>query len=454
MAMSNGVTGGVFATLEDLQASKPRVDTQVSLKGIDYTIDTTDFGNGIAVNSLFANPVIGTTTALINSTYQVQAGDVRETSGFNSPGDGGGAQWRATGNTIAASQTPTQTGSATCSDANGNEYELLESFNSGKSLGDLSTSDANIANRITETPIYNGNEQSILTAFDGDFSRCSLAIDHRIEGSDTLTQPATGYVYYPPAYPNYGFLFNTSGHNESLDSNDGRTAACYHRVRLDHNGQGDAVAYNGSVLVRNNKAGSTSFLANPAAVLFNGDVFGGADGVYLNPREIGMADNGFDVAAVGDVIKGARTNNTGDKDVWWQGYRAQNTGTLPWDTFANCVGAFNFGVDLSYGNFGADEAAITLKEGQRVYFNVTATDTLSRFPTVTNDYFEYSGGVFKVVVGNSAVLQVSNGQLTSPRPINSSTRFDVGGNQGATGSFTAQSGETITVTGGIITDIT
>lgn len=54
--MSNGVTGGVFANLTDLQASKPRVDTIVALKtGERYSIDSLDAGSGIAVNGLFAN---------------------------------------------------------------------------------------------------------------------------------------------------------------------------------------------------------------------------------------------------------------------------------------------------------------------------------------------------------------------------------------------------------------
>lgn len=58
MTMSNGVTGGVFATLADLQASKARVDTIVQLtNGAKYSVDVADGGAGLGVNGLFANPI-------------------------------------------------------------------------------------------------------------------------------------------------------------------------------------------------------------------------------------------------------------------------------------------------------------------------------------------------------------------------------------------------------------
>ena len=371
-----------------------------------------------------------TTVQLIALSNTFAVGSVIDTLGYTSNGDGGGASWKKTATTGTASQSPAQLVDALLNDASGNQWALVEGINSGRALGDLLAQNSNISNDISTQPTYTGSEASVTTAFDGDFSKCSLAIEHRITGADTLTQPAAGYVYYPPAYPNYQYMFNTSGHNESLTGNSGRTAACVHRVKVDHNGQGDAVAFNASVLVRNTKASSTSFLANPAAVLFNGDAFAAADGSYLNVREIGMHDQGFDVAAVGDVIKGDRSNNTGAKDVWWQGYRAQNTGTLPWDVFASAVGEFNYGLDFTYSDFGTDEAAITLKAGQRIYFNATGGDSLSRFPTaLPTDYIDYSAGTLKIVVGGSPTLQVSSGQVTSTKPFNTTAHYKNNGTQ-------------------------
>lgn len=127
--MSNGVTGGVFATLADLQASKPRVKTRVELvAGERYSIDAENFGEGIAVNGLFANPTEGLTTSLINSTAPVYVDEIRTTAGYRTKGDGGGAQWKFTGVTgQTPSQSPADLGEGALTDASGNKWELVVS---------------------------------------------------------------------------------------------------------------------------------------------------------------------------------------------------------------------------------------------------------------------------------------------------------------------------------------
>lgn len=60
MNMSNGVTGGVFATLADLQASKPRVDTRVGLlssRSFEVS-DTPKTVNKALSNGLYANQIV------------------------------------------------------------------------------------------------------------------------------------------------------------------------------------------------------------------------------------------------------------------------------------------------------------------------------------------------------------------------------------------------------------
>lgn len=159
MTMSNGVSGGVFANLADLQASRPREDTQVSLNGDVYTIDQTNFGEGIAVNSLFANPVKMTLTSLLNSTRERQAGDIVEIVGYSVAGDGGAASWKVTGNTITASQSPAQLSDAKCSDALGNEFEVINELKP-EILGGVSSLDAvwglllSIPKKVTFDGIY------------------------------------------------------------------------------------------------------------------------------------------------------------------------------------------------------------------------------------------------------------------------------------------------------------
>jgi hypothetical protein len=268
---------------------------------------------------------------------------------------------------------------------------------------------------VKGAPSSLGSENSIETAFNGDLSKVNFSVEHRITGSDTAGQPATGYLYRPEITPHYTFLYNSSGWNQSTTTSAGRTGICAYRTNVYHAGQGDVVAYNANVYCNSTKVGSTSFLANPAAVLFNGDVSSGADGVYLNPYEIGMTDNGYDVAGVGHVVKMNRTNSTGAKSAWWAGYRAQSIGSVPIDVGYSAYGLMSIGLDFSFvtlPNSGTyNNAAITLKADQRIYGNSNGTDTsgLGRYPSNLNtDYFTYSSSLsaWNFVVGNASVLQL------------------------------------------------
>jgi hypothetical protein len=227
---------------------------------------------------------------------------------------------------------------------------------------------------ITTRPATLGNHDSIDTAFNGDLSKLMLPIEHRTTGAATLGQPATGYLYTPEAAGIYLHSYNASGHNQGTADNVGRTGATAMRVKVFNAGQGDHVAYNASGFVTGTKAGSTHWLANPAAVLFNGDLQAGADGVYLNPYETICNDGGFDVACVGVVNNFVRTNATGAKSTVWNGYRAQSQGTAACDAVVSATGAWRSGLDFTPASvdFGADQAAIALKTGQRIYFNANA----------------------------------------------------------------------------------
>lgn len=285
--------------------------------------------------------------------------------------------------------------------------------------GRVTTADGNKRGKwfsnITAAPSTLGNHDSIETAFNGDLSHSIFQIEHRITGATTLGQPTTGYTYTPEAYPFYGVLYNSSGYNHSTTGNGGRTGAAFSRVNVKQYGQGDAVAYNATCLVASQKAGATHFLAQPAGVLFNGDMDAGADYVYLNPRELALYDNGYDVACIGDVINMERTNVTGGQSCWWGGYRVQSNGSQPIDNVLSLVGKARVGLDLAMSttDFGTNKAAISLKAGQRIYGNNFSTNG-NYTDGFNGDYFEYSSGIsgWNFVVGGSSRLQVTGGQVT------------------------------------------
>ncbi len=275
---------------------------------------------------------------------------------------------------------------------------------------------------ISAAPATTGTHTSIETAYNGDLSRMQEGREHRITGTATLGQPTSGYLYTPEAYARYGWLYSSSGWNESTSSTTGRTAAVFDRVKVYNAGQGDAVAFNASCFVTGTRAGSTSFLANPAVSIINGDLTTDTAGTYLNPGEWALNDGGVDCSGIGWVVNLTRSVATGAKGAWWAGFRVQSKGAEEIDVAFSAYGPANIGLDLSFLTLPSsgtyNSSAITLKAGQRVYMNVSATDStsLSRFPAGlgTGEYFEYSSGIsgFNFVVSNGSVLQLVSNQVT------------------------------------------
>ena len=113
-----------------------------------YKVGNSDLGSATILNNgLFANPVTAdttfpTTTQLINGARPLKTGDIIETSGYANPGDGGGAKWKVTGNTITASQTPLATVKGAISDASGKEYVIIDDTIIVNQLGCLPTATA------------------------------------------------------------------------------------------------------------------------------------------------------------------------------------------------------------------------------------------------------------------------------------------------------------------------
>ena len=285
---------------------------------------------------------------------------------------------------------------------------------------------------ISQLPTDDGSAHATIdTSFSGDLRGVRFPVYHKVTGAATLGQPTTGYESIPEAMPFYIWLDNESGWNNSTSSNDGRTGIAALRVRIQNDGQGDAYGLWVTGGISSTKSGSTSFLANPAAVIVGGNLAASVDGAYLNPGEFLLSDNGTrDIAAVGWVVNLNRTITTGAKDVFWAGYKVQSIGSGSVDVAYNAKGPFRFGLDLSFCDFGANQAAITLKADQRIYGNVTATDPsgLSRYPSaVSTTYQTYSSslGAWHFVVNNNSALQIYGTQIISPQAIRSDTEFRV-----------------------------
>ena len=94
-------------------------------------------------------------------------------------------------------------------------------------------------------------------------------------------------------------LTNSSGWNNSLSGNGGRTGVSDLFIRLDQYGQGDLNGIGVFGVVASTRAGATSYLAEPAIECFGGELFGGGAGQYIEfDGDNDINDNGFDIAAV------------------------------------------------------------------------------------------------------------------------------------------------------------
>jgi hypothetical protein len=155
---------------------------------------------------------------------------------------------------------------------------------------------------IGSPPSSYGNWGSVVSAFNGDLSKVQIAMEHRITGATTLTQPATGYNNNPEAAAINMFTYNESGWNQGTADSDGRTGGHGMYLTAYQAGLGDLFCITAHGFVSGTKPGSTSFVANAATGLLNGGTYAGADGVYLNTIEIGADDQTYDAAATGMVV--------------------------------------------------------------------------------------------------------------------------------------------------------
>jgi hypothetical protein len=277
---------------------------------------------------------------------------------------------------------------------------------------------------IAAPPSAFGNWDSPDTAFNGDLSAMQRVVEHRISGATTLGQPATGYnLRRETAFEfTYTYVAPETGWNQGTATNEGRTGAIGAGRQMFHAGNGDGILHWGQIIATGTKAGSTHWLANPAAAFFGGDVFAGANGVYLQGiGDLNFFDNGLDVACQGLTFNFTRTNKTGAKSTDWTGIRLQSTqGTEGVNAWMAFVGKSDLGFDFSKSDFGTNQAAMALAANQRIYGNATNADTnsLSRFTNLGNAWLEYNSGItaWNFIVFNASIMQISNDRITMLRP--------------------------------------
>lgn len=249
--------------------------------------------------------------------------------------------------------------------------------------------------------------------FDGDNRQSAIQLDWRYEnnGTNPFGTAGSSYLYAPHIAPIFAQLRVGAdvGFNSTTTQNGpGRTGATVMRARVSHAGQGDAVCFNASAFVSGTKAGATSWLASPAAVLYNGDILAGADHVYLNTTEFRITSGAYDCAAIGAVYNMVRSVATGALGDGWDGIRIQSQGVAAINSGFRVDGLVDVVFNASRATSG-NQAALALATNQRIYFGASAAGNFGT--TLGTTYQAYDGTGIATVVGGSSQLKVTSTEV-------------------------------------------
>ena len=217
-----------------------------------------------------------------------------------------------------------------------------------------------------------------------DYSHALSAEEYFINGATTLGQPVHGYEYMPGAVPHMLFFNNSSGWNNSLTGNDGRTMAAGNRVIMQQNGGGDMSAYEAEIACGGMVKGPgglayTDWLAVPACGYQGGDISATQPDQYMQMQEWHFADQGNDVAVVGSTMGYTRNSTTapGLNNRWVDQLSTCNlfpvTGSLPCDAQHVVSGMWRIGLDFAEIDTHIT-APIAMQAGQMITLNSAGTD--------------------------------------------------------------------------------
>ncbi len=265
-----------------------------------------------------------------------------------------------------------------------------------------------------------------------DYSHALRAEEYFINGATTLGQPVHGYEYMPGAVPHILFFNNSSGWNNSLTGNDGRTMAAGNRVIMQQNGGGDMSAYEAEISCGGTVKGPgglayTDWLAVPACGYQGGDISSTLPHQYMQMQEWHFADQGNDVAVVGSTMGYTRNSTTapGLNNRWVDQLSTCNlfpvTGSLPCDAQHVVSGMWRIGLDFAEIDTHIT-APIAMQAGQMITLNSAGTDGEGN-PSKAN-----LGGDWMVDDG-SGIVFAQNGATTLrlANPANAVNAWQFGG---------------------------
>lgn len=204
---------------------------------------------------------------------------------------------------------------------------------------------------------------------------------------------------------------NDAGYNtDTGDGNDQSGAtATYYDIETAHGlTLGATAAITVHSTVYGQKAGATDFLANASVQMLTGQLNAGEAGVYLNPLEYSLYDQGFDVAAEGLVINESRTVNTAALNENWIGVHILSFGSVAADAALHIVGKFTIGAN--FVGMSSGTAAIATAAGVGWYGNATNSclnvRPIPACESLGSDEIVDAGPGWSIIVGTDNPLKI------------------------------------------------
>ena len=250
-----------------------------------------------------------------------------------------------------------------------------------------------------------------------DYSHVFSAEEFHISGVGTLGQPMHNYESMPGTQAHNLFIDNSSGWNQSHNSNDGRTGSGAYSTVLQQNGGGDFGVFGAHIQCAghvgpgdgNTTAGAggiingyTDWLAVPECGFIGATEDALSPGQYLQTGEYAINDNGNDVTAIGQVRGYSRTAPTAlINNRWLDALITCNlgVGTIPCDAVNAIGGQWVIGDDYIGA---AVTAPLAMSFGQKITLN--GSPGASSFPEGAPQGKSNLGGDYLTDDGYSVLL--------------------------------------------------
>lgn len=148
--------------------------------------------------------------------------------------------------------------------------------------------------------------------------------------------------------------------------------------------------------------------------LFGGQVAANCNNAYISGIEYVMSDNNFPGTSINMILNAERQNAGSGRHHFWRMIQFNGSPFLPVDSWMGGNAKAKYGLDMTNGDFSSNfNAAIALKQNQRIYFNSTSDSFGANAVGDSSIYYNSVANKMVVNVGNQDAWQFDANGLTA-----------------------------------------